>query len=121
MARARLGGHCAGCGTTDGLHFDHVDPATKVANISEITNWALPRFLAEVDKCQLLCGGAGCHQDKTSQENYAATLCPSGVGRWRCPCEQCKAFRRAWQASYMRRWRAKGTDSAGDEAALIRR
>lgn len=42
--------------------LDHVDGDTKVANISEITNLSLPRFLAEVDKCQLLCGPGGCHR-----------------------------------------------------------
>ncbi len=102
MARARLGGRCARCGAVDNLDFDHIDPATKAGNISEITNWALARFLAEVDKCQLLCHGS-CHVDKSIRDY--PTACGSGLGRSRCPCDQCRAWRREYHTAYMRRYR----------------
>lgn len=55
IARERLGGKCIKCEETEDLEFDHIDPASKLRKISEATNWSLARFLAEVDKCQLLC------------------------------------------------------------------
>jgi hypothetical protein len=84
LARERLGGRCVRCGATESLQFDHIDGSTKVANISEIANWKPERFLEEVDKCQLLCGPGGCHQDKTTEE-LDDTVCSSGEGRWKCP------------------------------------
>lgn len=104
MARERLGGKCARCGATENLQFDHINPATKVANISEIANWSLARFLAEVDKCQLLCGPGGCHQDKTTRDLYP-TVCSSGEGRWKCPCDMCQMWRTGYHAGYMKRSR----------------
>jgi hypothetical protein len=117
LAKVRLGGRCARCGATENLQFDHVDGSTKVANISEITNWALERFLAEVDKCQLLCGGSGgCHQDKTTQECYT-TICSSGEGRWRCPCGYCQMWRAGYHAGYMKKSRE---ESHGQAAQQVR-
>jgi hypothetical protein len=68
MAKERLGGRCVRCGATENIDFDHIVQGTKNRKISEATNWSLERFLAEVDKCQLLChAGSGCngHADKT--------------------------------------------------------
>jgi hypothetical protein len=87
------------CGATEGLQFDHIDSRTKIANISEVTNWRLYRFLAEVDKCQLLCGPGGCHQDKTTCDLYP-TACTSGEGRWKCECDLCAAWRTGYHAGY---------------------
>jgi hypothetical protein len=47
------------------LQFDHVVPGSRARKISEATNWSLERFLAEVDKCQLLCDL--CHRGKTTE------------------------------------------------------
>lgn len=55
IAKERLGGKCIKCEETEDLEFDHIDPRSKLRKISEATNWSLARFLAEVDKCQLLC------------------------------------------------------------------
>ena len=64
LAVERLGGKCVKCGRTDDLQFDHIEPGSKTRKVSEATNWSLERFLAEVDKCQLLC--KQCHDEKTT-------------------------------------------------------
>src|SRR5215467_4703329 len=104
LARERLGGRCIRCGATQKLQFDHIDRAAKVANISEITSWSLERFLAEVDKCQLLCGPGGCHQDRTTRQLYE-TICSTGEGRWKCSCGYCRMWRSGYHAGYMKRSR----------------
>lgn len=45
------------CGTDHNLEFDHIDPSTKVAQVSspKLLDGPLEAFLHEVDKCQLLC------------------------------------------------------------------
>jgi hypothetical protein len=67
IARERLGGKCSylDCNEIENLEFDHIVPGSKVRRISTATNWSLKRFLAEVDKCQLLCRKH--HQQKTTE------------------------------------------------------
>ena len=64
-SKLAMGGCCAKCGTTDLriLQFDHIDPSTKLYAISAMRCADTETFLAEVQKCQLLC--ANCHQIKT--------------------------------------------------------
>ncbi len=51
-----LGGKCAECGTTDGpFDIDHIDQQNKSFYIGRHMTIALPRLLAEVSKCRLLC------------------------------------------------------------------
>lgn len=35
-AMEKLGGRCESCGSKDSLQFDHIDPSTKSANVSEM-------------------------------------------------------------------------------------
>jgi hypothetical protein len=116
LARERLGGRCVRCGTTENLQFDHVDGSVKAANISEITNWSLPRFLEEVDKCQLLCGpgSGGCHQDKTTEDLYE-TICSTGEGRWKCSCGYCQMWRAGYHAGYMKKSREEAHGQAAQQ------
>lgn len=90
LARERLGGVCVKCGADENLEFDHIDPSTKVHHVSEAANWALERFLSEVDKCQLLC--KPCHIEKTRQEVSKH----SPWSRNRCYCQECKDVRSAY-------------------------
>lgn len=53
--RELLGGRCARCGSTKELHFDHIDPATKLFAIANGLSRPRAVLLAEVAKCQLLC------------------------------------------------------------------
>jgi 5-methylcytosine-specific restriction endonuclease McrA len=63
---ARLGGHCAWCPSTDDLQFDHKDPTTKLFAIASGLDRPRGVLLAEVDKCQLLCGPH--HVEKTADD-----------------------------------------------------
>lgn len=60
---------CVDCGETDirVLHFDHIDPAlktTEVSNLIRIGTWS--RALKEIEKCEVRCGN--CHRRKTLRE-----------------------------------------------------
>ena len=51
---------CSKCGynqNPDILHFHHIDPRTKVANISRMVgkNHSMKRINEEINKCRLLC------------------------------------------------------------------
>jgi endogenous inhibitor of DNA gyrase (YacG/DUF329 family) len=61
---------CVKCGTKDIrlLDFDHIDPSTKLFNISESIYQCFPieKIRLELTKCQTLC--ANCHRLKTYKE-----------------------------------------------------
>ena len=100
IAKERLGGCCVRCGTTENLQFDHIIPGSRIRAISSATNWSLARFLAEVDKCQLLCDAH--HREKSKE-------CGEQGGGWNridnpehgteicytrgCRCEPCRQAR----------------------------
>jgi hypothetical protein len=92
-----LGGQCARCDNNTDLEFDHIDPTTKLFNISGRLGSSWDLLLDEVKKCQLLC--KPCHYTKTRIENKRAN--PSRHGSWgmwkkrRCKCELCGEVRRA--------------------------
>lgn len=116
----KLGGLCEVCGTHEDLAFDHIDPSTKIHNISSLVasgyTLASSVLLAEVEKCQLLC--RSCHGRKTNVEDdknhhRAKTHCPRGHeydydrpdGRGR----ECLSCRR----ETTRRWRERKKLCAG--------
>jgi hypothetical protein len=49
---------CAACGSADDLHLHHRDPAQKVQH--RVWSWREDRRLAELAKCDVLCGP--CHR-----------------------------------------------------------
>lgn len=70
---------CTDCGFNswpESLHFDHVNPATKLAALGWVsdrsrltTRSKLARFLAHVDQyCEVRC--ANCHAHRTSVEKH---------------------------------------------------
>ena len=62
-------GQCVNCGITDPLllEFDHIDPSTKVGNISRLVyRLSSAELDKEIAKCQILC--ANCHRLKTAKE-----------------------------------------------------
>lgn len=71
VAKYLLGGKCVGCGSKKRLEFDHIDPSTKMFNISESAGRTMESFLEEVDKCQLLCHP--CHVEKSVGERVEQT------------------------------------------------
>jgi hypothetical protein len=100
-ALEKLGGACVQCGSTEGLQFDHVDPETKLGNVTDMLMYRLERLDAELAKCQLLCQPH--HSEKTSSSHGV----PHGggkAGKRGCKCEPCRLRRReyhlAWKASH---------------------
>ena len=61
---------CVKCGATEALHFDHIDPNTKVRALSNMLNYSLDSILEELEKCQVLC--RFCHGQKSRQEQLVA-------------------------------------------------
>ena len=62
----QLGGKCVDCGSTENLEFDHVDPATKLYEMTNIWSRKLAIRVAEIAKCVLRC--KDCHIIKTVAE-----------------------------------------------------
>jgi hypothetical protein len=66
--RIAFGNKCVKCGATKDLHFDHIDPATKVAAVGELaTSNGFKRCYEEALKCQLIC--KPCHIQKSKENN----------------------------------------------------
>lgn len=61
---------CELCGESDirTLEFDHLDPKTKLFNISQAVrlNYSWDDVLEEIDKCRILC--ANCHKKHTAEQ-----------------------------------------------------
>ena len=62
----RLGGKCVGCGVTENLQFDHINPEEKSFTIAAKLTSSIEVLYEEVDKCQLLC--PYCHLEKTKED-----------------------------------------------------
>lgn len=68
--RYLLNNPCVQCGEIDPrvLEFDHLDPSTKLFNISDAAKHTskITVVQAEIDKCQVLC--VKCHRIKTFEQ-----------------------------------------------------
>lgn len=96
-----LGSRCVECGSTADIQFHHVDPTTKVANISDkLSRWSIDRLLSELAKCVLLC--RSCH----TKEHEAAH---GSERRFRdgCQCDPCMVNHKKRTREYMARYRKK--------------
>lgn len=88
-----LGGKCVKCGNLDGLEVDHVDRCKKELSFERMVVVSRQRFLAELAKCQLLCGE--CHDRKSIEEaghnsrDIHGTLV--SYQRGKCRCDACRA------------------------------
>lgn len=60
-----MGGKCVKCGTTENLHFDHIDATTKSFGIGNNMNRSMITLKEECKKCQLLC--QSCHIVKSKE------------------------------------------------------
>ncbi len=61
-----LGGKCRGCGTDEGLQFDHIDWRTKEFAITKLMSFKQSKAREELKKCQLLCHP--CHVIKNRKD-----------------------------------------------------
>jgi hypothetical protein len=69
--REAFGNKCASCGATENLHFDHIDPSTKINAVGNLATCSgFDKCYQEALKCQLLC--KSCHKKK-SIENHDYT------------------------------------------------
>lgn len=97
-----LGGVCINCGSIDNLELDHIEPATKLFNISSFWSISENKFWVEVKKCQILC--KICHLIKTTTiDRIEISHGDYGYYKHRkCRCLLCKAS----NAEYMRKYRS---------------
>ena len=68
-SRVKMFKGCAICGYKKhpaALHFNHIDPTKKVANVSKLRSWV--KVKEEIRKCEVLC--ANCHAIKTVEEKH---------------------------------------------------
>jgi hypothetical protein len=92
-AKDYLGGVCIVCGTKDQLEFDHIDPNTKVIEITTAIMakcWSWSRLVDELNKCQLLCKTHHLHKTIAS---YPKQPCGTywKYRKYKCRCERCVA------------------------------
>lgn len=95
-----LGGICVRCGTSENLEFDHIDPSTKLFNITKAYQYSWQKFIDELAKCQLLC--TDCHKKKTKTERGFDTIrhgTAHAYQKHKCRCEPC---RDAWSAKHLK-------------------
>lgn len=99
-----LGNQCVECGSDTNLEFDHINPATKKANISSLLTSSKENFFSELSKCQLLCGN--CHKRKTASEpkpipwNKGRLTHGSSGYTQGCRCKVCKLGERTRKGRY---------------------
>ena len=84
-----LGGHCVDCEETDGLEFDHVDPRTKLFEMTDIWSRSYAIRVAEILKCVLRC--SSCHLTKTLKDR--STTEEEFAKRFGCTKEQARELR----------------------------
>lgn len=97
-AKKSLGGRCVDCGSTKNLQFDHVDPSTKVVDISRAADAALYLLKEELTKCALRC--QPCHNKKTLRDlkKTPAKGTHGTLSSYRyCHCELCLDAKRRYQ------------------------
>lgn len=88
-----LGGKCKHCGSTENLHFDHLNPKKKEFRIADRLDAPEKVLEKEVKKCQLLCNN--CHRKKTIEKNEHGQ--PPGrhgtihfYRNKKCRCDDCR-------------------------------
>lgn len=96
-------GTCVICGDKEGpFEFDHIDPSTKLFNLSSRTNKSIHVWWKELMKCQLLC--KPCHIKKSKVDNYRPCLhgTHSMYSNHGCRCDACRLGEREYQSNYYR-------------------
>lgn len=97
-----LGGRCVECGSTRDLEFDHVDPATKLFDISNRIDASWQTLLVELAKCQLLCVT---HHDIRTATQKSVEHGGGASGKKNCKCRPCRDRHNEYTRNYKRRAR----------------
>jgi len=108
-AHQLLGGECCECGAMEDLdnptlEIDHINPKDKLFEVATRISASEEKFLAELDKCQLLCHD--CHMKKTISERgqKAAKGTHGTLSAYRyCKCKLCKEAYSEYQKEYRRK------------------
>lgn len=105
---------CVGCGSTDQLELDHLDPSKKITH--RVWSWSAVRRDAEIAKCQVLC--FHCHKAKSiSQMTMTQGVKPYSHGTRNmynthgCRCGLCVL----WNRNRVRRLRAERVEVVEDD------
>lgn len=89
---------CVECGSTESLHFDHVDPSRKSFDVSKRKSLKSAEYREELRKCQVLC--RACHEKKTQREILELRPFTHGTvygfSKAKCHCVKCQEKKRAW-------------------------
>lgn len=99
-ALVQLGGRCK-CGSTTDLQFDHINPATKLHNLTTMfSKSSQTQIDEELAKCQLLC--KECHEAKSRAEQMGRPAWNKGsrqdhgsyfgVYTLKCTCPDCATY-----------------------------
>ena len=112
MCLEMLGGKCAQCFSEENLHFDHINPASKTASVSQLYDADIETLLREVGKCQLLC--RVCHSYKTKQEqyDYHGDMLHGKLSTYKnygCRCNECREANARYvdSSGYLRAYRER--------------
>ncbi len=95
-----LGGQCVVCDSVEDLQIDHIDPSTKEFSVSKLRP-SRERWLAELTKCQILCGD--CHRLKTVSEQRDDTHGTWGPYNRGCRCDLCREKFNSYMRDYRKR------------------
>lgn len=111
-AKKYLGNQCVVCGTVNNLEFDHIDPSTKLIDISTAIakHYAWIKLCEELDKCQLLC--VDHHLEKTSKQSRTYTHSYWMYRKYKCRCDVCiqanseylKKFKKPAKRHHSKEW-----------------
>jgi hypothetical protein len=95
----KLGGKCVICGSTEDLQLDHIIPADKEFQISQIWSYSKEKFDAELAKCQLLCPIDHRAKNLFDAQKKSAMLIHGTLSSYRyCKCKLCrKAYSDYWK------------------------
>jgi hypothetical protein len=96
-----LGGKCALCDETKNLEFDHKELPLKAVESSRMFYLGDKRFLAEIEKCQLLCRLH--HEAKTLADlgQISAKIRHGTLSTYRyCRCVLCRAAHSEYNREY---------------------
>lgn len=94
-----MGGKCQECGSVEHLNFHHIDPLTKLFDISTgVVHRSWQAVLEELCKCVLIC--EDCHH----KEHASQAPCGTAQRYWRgCRCRSCTAANTAHSRAYKAR------------------
>ncbi len=94
-----LGGRCSSCLSELKLEIDHIEPKKKAFSIGKMWSVAESTFIAELNKCQLLC--SDCHLLKTKAQHNKTVRHGEGLtGKRNCRCDLCKPLKNAYRQRF---------------------